>query len=119
MFAPNSTQKEVFAAAGAPLTAAVLNGYNSAIIAYGATGSGKSYTMMVLCLYQILVTVNKGYGFDDGTQQQLMTASDPYAMAEALAPTLKGNKAFFISHISRHHPKNDGLDVFIVKRINC
>uniref|UniRef100_A0A182IQH0 Uncharacterized protein n=1 Tax=Anopheles atroparvus TaxID=41427 RepID=A0A182IQH0_ANOAO len=39
-------QEEVYAIAVAPLVHDVLNGYNAAVFAYGATGSGKTHTML-------------------------------------------------------------------------
>lgn len=42
---PDSTQEDVFNAAAQPAVDALLSGYNAAVIAYGPTGSGKTYTM--------------------------------------------------------------------------
>jgi kinesin family protein C2/C3 len=44
VFAPNSTQDEVFQDV-APLVDSCVNGYTVCIFAYGQTGSGKTYTM--------------------------------------------------------------------------
>uniref|UniRef100_A0A182MZU1 Kinesin motor domain-containing protein n=1 Tax=Anopheles dirus TaxID=7168 RepID=A0A182MZU1_9DIPT len=46
VFGEASTQEEVYAIAVAPLVQDVLNGYNAAVFAYGATGSGKTHTML-------------------------------------------------------------------------
>uniref|UniRef100_A0AAG5DQS7 Kinesin motor domain-containing protein n=2 Tax=Anopheles atroparvus TaxID=41427 RepID=A0AAG5DQS7_ANOAO len=46
VFGEVSTQEEVYAIAVAPLVHDVLNGYNAAVFAYGATGSGKTHTML-------------------------------------------------------------------------
>ncbi|XP_053678627.1 kinesin-like protein KIF19 [Anopheles nili] len=46
VFGEASTQDEVYAIAVAPLVQDVLNGYNAAVFAYGATGSGKTHTML-------------------------------------------------------------------------
>eukprot|EP01065_Artemidia_motanka_P019001 TRINITY_DN2241_c1_g1_i1.p1 TRINITY_DN2241_c1_g1~~TRINITY_DN2241_c1_g1_i1.p1 ORF type:complete len:941 (+),score=273.30 TRINITY_DN2241_c1_g1_i1:34-2823(+) len=43
---PGSTQQEVYSVSGPPLLRACLNGYNACILAYGATGSGKTHTIM-------------------------------------------------------------------------
>ncbi|XP_073308423.1 kinesin-like protein KIN-12F isoform X2 [Primulina huaijiensis] len=41
----NSTQEDVYRLIGAPLVKDSLSGYNTTIVAYGKTGSGKTYTM--------------------------------------------------------------------------
>lgn len=43
---PQSTQEEVFDLIGKPAISDVLDKFNSTIFAYGATGSGKTHTMM-------------------------------------------------------------------------
>eukprot|EP01117_Protostelium_nocturnum_P016192 TRINITY_DN6359_c0_g1_i2.p1 TRINITY_DN6359_c0_g1~~TRINITY_DN6359_c0_g1_i2.p1 ORF type:complete len:1305 (+),score=532.06 TRINITY_DN6359_c0_g1_i2:120-4034(+) len=40
-----TTQEEIFAATGKPITDSCLSGYNGTIFAYGQTGSGKSFTI--------------------------------------------------------------------------
>jgi kinesin family member 5 len=45
VFAPNSTQPQVFEFVGAPVVDAVFQGYNGTIFAYGQTSSGKTHTM--------------------------------------------------------------------------
>ncbi|XP_061669511.1 uncharacterized protein LOC133497545 [Syngnathoides biaculeatus] len=45
VYAPTSTQEEVFAGS-APLITSCADGYNVCILAYGQTGSGKTFTMM-------------------------------------------------------------------------
>mmetsp|Transcript_34853 Transcript_34853/g.110066 ORF Transcript_34853/g.110066 Transcript_34853/m.110066 type:complete len:658 (+) Transcript_34853:1122-3095(+) len=42
---PGSTQAEVYSCAAQPVIEDVLNGYNGTIMAYGATGAGKTYTL--------------------------------------------------------------------------
>lgn len=44
-FGPESRQEDVYAAAGAPLVEAVLQGFNATVFAYGQTGCGKTHTM--------------------------------------------------------------------------
>ncbi|XP_025266551.1 kinesin-like protein KIF19 [Camponotus floridanus] len=46
IFGENSTQEEVYEATTKNLAQDVLNGYNATVFAYGATGSGKTYTMV-------------------------------------------------------------------------
>ncbi|XP_055550536.1 kinesin-like protein KIF19 [Wyeomyia smithii] len=46
VFSESSTQEEVYKTTTAPLVQDVLNGYNAAVFAYGATGSGKTHTML-------------------------------------------------------------------------
>jgi hypothetical protein len=45
IFSGTSTQQEVFEKGAKDLIASVLDGYNVSILAYGETGSGKTYTM--------------------------------------------------------------------------
>ncbi|GMH74744.1 hypothetical protein TL16_g06544 [Triparma laevis f. inornata] len=45
VFAPNSTQEEIFDKVVSSLVDDSLNGYNCTVIAYGQTGSGKTHTM--------------------------------------------------------------------------
>jgi len=45
MFAPDSTQEDVFRDSVFPLINDVLNGYNATVFAYGQTGTGKTHTM--------------------------------------------------------------------------
>lgn len=45
VYPPSASQAHVYAAAAAPAVAAVLAGYNAAVIAYGQTGAGKTHTM--------------------------------------------------------------------------
>eukprot|EP01118_Nematostelium_gracile_P012658 TRINITY_DN4653_c0_g1_i1.p1 TRINITY_DN4653_c0_g1~~TRINITY_DN4653_c0_g1_i1.p1 ORF type:complete len:621 (+),score=131.39 TRINITY_DN4653_c0_g1_i1:155-2017(+) len=52
VYQPFSTQEEVYEYSAQPLVEAVLKGYNAAVISYGQTGAGKTFTM-------------QGPGFDD------------------------------------------------------
>ncbi len=45
-FGADSTQAEVYAKTTQPLVKSVLEGYNATVFAYGATGAGKTYTMV-------------------------------------------------------------------------
>ena len=45
VFGLDSTQREVYAQAVAPIVDEVLKGFNCTIFAYGQTGTGKTYTM--------------------------------------------------------------------------
>ena len=45
-FGADSTQQEVYVKTTQPLIQSVLQGYNATVFAYGATGSGKTYTMV-------------------------------------------------------------------------
>ncbi|KAL3508416.1 hypothetical protein ACH5RR_027817 [Cinchona calisaya] len=45
VFDSNSTQEDVFQLVGVPLVNDALAGYNTSILAYGQTGTGKTYTM--------------------------------------------------------------------------
>jgi kinesin family protein 18/19 len=46
LFDQHSTQEQVFEKTTKPLVKPVLNGYNSTVFAYGATGAGKTHTMI-------------------------------------------------------------------------
>ncbi|UYV76394.1 hypothetical protein LAZ67_14000274 [Cordylochernes scorpioides] len=46
VFNANSSQEEVYRRTTEPLVDNVLNGFNGTVFAYGATGSGKTYTMV-------------------------------------------------------------------------
>ncbi|XP_050463341.1 kinesin-like protein KIF19 isoform X3 [Cataglyphis hispanica] len=46
VFGENATQEEVYEETTKNLAQDVLNGYNATVFAYGATGSGKTYTMV-------------------------------------------------------------------------
>eukprot|EP00878_Enallax_costatus_P046848 GHUV01057151.1.p1 GENE.GHUV01057151.1~~GHUV01057151.1.p1 ORF type:complete len:170 (+),score=41.91 GHUV01057151.1:203-712(+) len=45
VFGPNSTQDQVYETCVSDLVDAVVEGYNATVLAYGPTGSGKTYTM--------------------------------------------------------------------------
>ena len=45
-FGADSTQHDVYNKTTEPLIRSVLEGYNATVFAYGATGSGKTYTMV-------------------------------------------------------------------------
>ncbi|SPP88090.1 kinesin-like protein KIF19 [Drosophila guanche] len=46
VFRENDTQEQVYKTTTAPLVRDVLSGFNAAVFAYGATGSGKTHTML-------------------------------------------------------------------------
>ena len=46
VFSTLSTQEQVYAAVGKPVTDAFMSGFNACLLAYGQTGSGKTHTMM-------------------------------------------------------------------------
>lgn len=46
IFDPEASQREVFEKSTMPLVQPVLNGQNSTVFAYGATGAGKTFTMI-------------------------------------------------------------------------
>lgn len=45
VFGPDSTQQQVYDTVVTPIVAEVLSGYNCSILAYGQTGTGKTFTM--------------------------------------------------------------------------
>lgn len=55
----NSTQEEVYEHSGKPAVLSVLEGYNATLLAYGQTGTGKTYTM-------------EGFKYDDNDPQRGM-----------------------------------------------
>ena len=46
VFAPGSTNQQVFEGTTKDLVDTVFNGYNCSVFAYGATGAGKTFTML-------------------------------------------------------------------------
>lgn len=46
VFDERSTQEELYSKVGKPLVENVLRGYNGTVFAYGATGTGKTFTMV-------------------------------------------------------------------------
>lgn len=46
VFAPGSTNQQVFEGTTKDLVETVFNGYNCSVFAYGATGAGKTFTML-------------------------------------------------------------------------
>ena len=46
VFDETSTQEEVYKSTAAPLVRSVMEGFCATVFAYGATGSGKTYTMI-------------------------------------------------------------------------
>jgi hypothetical protein len=46
VFSPEASQKEVYITVGQPSVNDVVSGYNATVIAYGQSGSGKTFTMM-------------------------------------------------------------------------
>ena len=46
VFTHNTNQKELYSKIGFPVVNSVLDGYNGTILAYGQTGTGKTYTMI-------------------------------------------------------------------------
>lgn len=45
VYGPDSTQSHVYENTARPAVLSVLEGYNATILAYGQTGTGKTYTM--------------------------------------------------------------------------
>lgn len=45
-FPPSASQADVWASVGEPIVEGLLCGYNSTVLAYGATGSGKTHTIL-------------------------------------------------------------------------
>lgn len=54
----NSTQKQVYETTAKPVVESSLLGYNATIFAYGQTGTGKTYTMYVLCAECLIGSVS-------------------------------------------------------------
>ena len=46
VFDKNSSQQEIYTKTTKPLLEGIIEGYNATVFAYGATGSGKTYTML-------------------------------------------------------------------------
>ncbi|XP_018784075.1 PREDICTED: kinesin-like protein KIF19 [Bactrocera latifrons] len=59
VFKESDTQERVYKKTTAPLVKDVLNGLNAAVFAYGATGSGKTHTMLGPCRKKGTSTANE------------------------------------------------------------
>lgn len=46
LFGEDAAQAEIFAKTAQPMVQPILNGFNSTVFAYGATGAGKTHTMI-------------------------------------------------------------------------
>lgn len=46
VFNDEATNEEVFESCMKPLVTSVMNGYNCSVFVYGATGAGKTFTML-------------------------------------------------------------------------
>ena len=46
VFHDETTNNEVFESCTKPIVCSVMNGYNCSVFVYGATGAGKTYTML-------------------------------------------------------------------------
>mmetsp|Transcript_14462 Transcript_14462/g.14520 ORF Transcript_14462/g.14520 Transcript_14462/m.14520 type:complete len:589 (+) Transcript_14462:2-1768(+) len=46
IFPPESSQEQIFLSCALPLVESILEGYNCAILAYGQTGAGKTYSLL-------------------------------------------------------------------------
>uniref|UniRef100_A0A0K8UHY8 Kinesin-like protein KIF18A n=1 Tax=Bactrocera latifrons TaxID=174628 RepID=A0A0K8UHY8_BACLA len=46
VYDPEATNQQIFEECTSPLVASVLNGYNCSVFVYGATGAGKTFTML-------------------------------------------------------------------------
>ena len=67
VFAPETSQTEVYKYVGLPMVEGIMHGYNTTIFTYGQTGSGKTHTMMgdvksdedrgALCLHVCMNTI--------------------------------------------------------------
>uniref|UniRef100_A0A1A9Z0N0 Kinesin motor domain-containing protein n=1 Tax=Glossina pallidipes TaxID=7398 RepID=A0A1A9Z0N0_GLOPL len=64
VFDVNITNKEIFDECVAPLVDSILNGYNCSIFAYGATGAGKTFTMLGNRRYAGLMSLTINHLFD-------------------------------------------------------
>ena len=46
VFGKNTSQQEIYTKTTKPLLEGIIEGFNATVFAYGATGSGKTYTML-------------------------------------------------------------------------
>lgn len=46
LFGEDASQAEIFSKTAQPMVKPILNGFNSTVFAYGATGAGKTHTMI-------------------------------------------------------------------------
>eukprot|EP00981_Chlorochromonas_danica_P014164 scaffold7449_cov185-Ochromonas_danica.AAC.2 len=72
-FEPDSSQEEVFEVAAKEIVESVLQGYSGSILAYGPTGTGKTYTM-------------RGLSTEQPQQPQLLLQHDDEQEQEGIIP---------------------------------
>ncbi|GLE04391.1 hypothetical protein PINS_up013333 [Pythium insidiosum] len=105
VFGPETTQRELFDAVGEPLVRHVLDGFHCALLAYGQSGSGKTFTAfggdsdagdddgLVPRLLDRFVAVCGREGTSEGDSDATLTASFVEIYQERLVDLLCPNKA--------------------------
>lgn len=85
VFAEDSTQDEVYQTTTSPLIKDVLKGYSAAVFAYGATGSGKTHTMLGPNPRKVATTPTSSSGeFPPKTAISTAQATDGGLMVKAM-----------------------------------
>jgi hypothetical protein len=122
VFGPEATQKEVFDTTAKGVIDSVLTGHNATVFAYGATGSGKTHTMignevvgggvMVLSVqelfakmeerkldssYKLCISYLEVY---NETIRDLLEPSGPLALRES------GKSGCVVANLTKHYPSN-------------
>ncbi|PKA60300.1 Armadillo repeat-containing kinesin-like protein 1 [Apostasia shenzhenica] len=82
VFTESASQKRVYEAVAKPVVESVLNGYNGTIMAYGQTGTGKTYTIGQL-------------GKDNSSERGIMVR----ALEDVLAEASPGFEAVLVSYL--------------------
>ncbi|KAL0218982.1 hypothetical protein P9112_004635 [Eukaryota sp. TZLM1-RC] len=124
VFDCNATQREVYEATAKPLINDVFQGYNATVFAYGATGAGKTHTMlgnekagpgvMVFCIQDLFDLVQQN---SEETEFKLsLTYLEVYneTLRDLLNPTNKDPldiredslRGIIVSNLSTHYPTN-------------
>eukprot|EP00892_Ulva_mutabilis_P011777 jgi/Ulvmu1/8972/UM005_0063.1 len=99
VFAQNDGQQQVYELAARPAVASVLQGYNASIIAYGQTGTGKTYTMEGIYGHEGIVPravqdIFRSIGVDsDPNSQYLVRVSYLQIYNEVISDLLKTDRS--------------------------
>lgn len=127
VFGPDSTQEDIFQTTGKGVIDSVLTGHNATVFAYGATGSGKTHTMignkevgggvMVLSVreifskmeqrkldssYKVCISYLEVY---NETIRDLLVPSGPLALRESARDGCQ------VANLTKHYPK-DAQEIF-------
>ncbi|KAJ1635259.1 kinesin motor domain-containing protein, partial [Pavlovales sp. CCMP2436] len=133
VFDSNATQEEVYQKTARPQVESVLSGYNATVFAYGATGAGKTHTMigdrvtgpgvMVLAMEDLFAAI-ESTALDSSFELQL-TYLEVYneQIRDLLAPEAQLNapdacNGIHVAGLSKHSPKSSDEVLAMLQRGN-